>query len=407
MTIDLYDAELDVINILCPLAKAGQEEYAQTMRALLRRVAPELLDRAEHDKNIYIGAESSPILEPLLFAYFTSQERHIEATLTQLLAAGRDPQPRRVDVVTNDRGTAFLPGVGYVATNEPTARLQIVVPISPTNAHKSMSIRDVDWQFIPALYVDGTIEVLREHVPLLNQFFSERAAEVAPTIATAAEDMHERLAFALVILRSAWPQLYKLLKLVLRRVVLFRSSTLNSFAHTAAHGTIFLNVSLGDTETFFLEDIAHQGGHVLLSAATFNWSSLMSTDPLQPIAAFAKNDLDERTVSVAVHGLVTEALMSMLLARCINRGLLPPEQLFELTGRCAFIFKRFTSDLATVGRLPVFNSTGARLVRGLFAIWECLAHKYGETFDALDMSNQTYNFSFERLTSANHTTLPQ
>ncbi len=396
MVSNLYDPDLDVVALLKPLAEGGQREYTRIMQALIQHVAPETLADIRRD-------DSRVILEPFLFAYFASPKRDDEATLEQLLAVSlNNKETRPVVVVTNSNGVAFLPGLGYIDANRPSARIVVSIPAELQENVNKAAAREICGDYALPLYASSSVELLRQYVPLLDQFFAEHATEVAPTIATTAETMYGRLASAFASLADTWPEYYRALELVLRRVVLFRSDFFNSFAHTAAHGTIFMNVSLGHTETFFIEDIVHQAGHVLLAAATIDSPSLFCVDPAEPIAAFTGISAERRTVSVAVHGLVTEALMSLVLARCMENGLLPSEQSLELTGRCAFIFKRFTSDLTTVGRLPIFNSIGTQLVRILFAIWERIARKYGDAFDRLDMSNQAYNFSLERFISLNY-----
>lgn len=392
---------LDALPLITHMARKGQEFYAETMWELLRQVSPELLGYLNHK-------DAADLQEPFLFSYFTSPNAQSECTLGQLFACQlwtSDPQAN-IAVVTNSRGACLIPGFGYIRTNSPGSRVEAALPTSLRNGQGHLLEKsETELDCIPLLHVDESIEVLREYVPLLNQFFGEHASIVEQTVARAADDYNLPLSNALRILKSSWPDLHDALSSVLRRVVLFRCPNFNSFATPAAHGTAFINLDLGQTEAFFLEDLAHQGGHVLLAAATVDQSAFFCVPPDQELSSLTHNPDDARTIYIALHGLVTEAFMTVLLTRCLQQNSLPSAQMVELQARCAFIFRRFTKDLSLLAELPIFNSLGEQLIYSIRDAWGRADKEYGSDFQRLDFSNQEYNFSYRLFAEANPTGL--
>lgn len=389
--------QLDALPLILHMARTGQDFYSDTMRELLRQVSPQLLRRLKQE-------DSADLKEPFLFSYFTSPNGITECSLEQLFAAklwSTDPG-ELIAIVTNGRGASLIPGLGYVRSNTPGSRIETTLPTGLwTSSGHLREKPDVELDYVPLLYVDESIEVLREYVPLLNQFFGEHAGDVEQTVAVAAEDHSLTLSNALQILKSSWSDLHGALSSVLRRVVLFQCQHFNSFATPAAHGTAFINLNLGNTEAFFLEDLAHQGGHVLLAAATVDQSAFFNGPSDQELSSLTGNSDDDRTIYIALHGLVTEAFMTVLLTRCLQQKSLPPTQTFELLGRCAFIFRRFTSDLSLIGELPIFNNFGGQLIHSIKESWNQADKLHGTVFRQLDFSNQEYNFSYSLFLEAN------
>jgi hypothetical protein len=213
--------------------------------------------------------------------------------------------------------------------------------------------------------------------------------------------MRTQLDRAFALLRGLHPELYRSLLSVLRTVVIFDGQGLNSFATPAAHGAVFINADLGDTEVFLLEELSHQGGHVLFSAATVNAPSYFDIGPETPVASFTQRRDDDRSVYVVLHGVVTEAWMAQTLDTALSRRVACGVHLHELQGRLAFTLRRFAADLQTIALPGILNDRGLSLLRVLLATYLDIARPRAELVRRADFSNQSYNFSYARYAELN------
>ncbi len=249
---------------------------------------------------------------------------------------------------------------------------------------------------------DTTIELCRHYVYLLEHCFTGTGRSAVSIDVEAAATAHiEHLAKAFETLRHIWPALHEAINGVVRLIVVFRAEGLNSFATPAAHGTAFLNAALGDDEVFFLEDLAHQCGHVIFSAATIDAAEIFVVSPDTPMAVFSGQQADERSVYVALHGVVTEAFMAICLDRCLAEELFVGRQRHELQGRLAFILKRFTLDLRNFASRDMLRTRGEELLEDLREVWMDIVARRAQLVGTTDMSNQGYNFSYQRYAELN------
>jgi hypothetical protein len=186
-----------------------------------------------------------------------------------------------------------------------------------------------------------------------------------------------------------------------RRLVLFSAEGMNSFATTAAHGTAFINVALGDNELFFVEDLAHQCGHVIFSAASAEAGEDFVVPPSTPISLFNNQPDDQRSVYVVLHGVFTEALMAKCLDSCLSERIFEASHEHELRGRLAFILRRFGADLRNISGTGILSSRGEDLVRALYAVWTEIMRRRKEITDSCDFSAQGYNFCYRTFVEQN------
>jgi hypothetical protein len=185
-----------------------------------------------------------------------------------------------------------------------------------------------------------------------------------------------------------------------RRIVPFASPRINSFAALAAHGIAFLRVARDDDELSLLEDLAHQCGHVLFSALTFDREEWLQHPDLE-VSRFTGQAHDRRTVYVTLHGVFTEALMSLCLDGCYEQRLLPVAKEHELLGRLTYILVRFQRDLVELGRCPVFTPLGLSLLERLAQVLASVSRRHSQTLRECDVSNQPYTFSYPRFLARN------
>src|SRR2546426_2901954 len=106
-------------------------------------------------------------------------------------------------------------------------------------------------------------------------------------------------------MRRATPALFDALHAVTRRIFLYNAELPTSFATMSAHGVAFLNVKDDNDEVFFVDDLAHQCGHVLFNALTQEKERFLARPADTPMRDFCHDQEDPRTLYSALHGLFT------------------------------------------------------------------------------------------------------
>lgn len=353
--------------------KRGKEKLADLVKELLALSAPRLL----------LAVESSPdaLFEPLLFSHLTGGAP--PSGLGAVLYPYLEPELRRESTTftPDSRGVIYLPRVGYF-------RVQ---------AGEGEASR-----FEPILTVSGTaLELLRYDHPLFQRHYGGATASVF--LGPVSLPLHHRdhLARAVSVIRRVWPTLAELMEEVTRRVHVFHALDVNSFATLAAYGCAFLNAGLEDDEVFFIEDLVHQCGHILFSAVTFEGAVYLAVAGDTPLGSLTGDRDERRTLYVALHGLVTEALMTRCLARCHEEEIFTGKKRQELLGRLSFIFRRLHRDLQNLAFRHVYTSKGAELYEFCCTVFNDVFRKHGTELGSLDMEGQGYTFDYRRFDQRN------
>ena len=328
-----------LLSALVPLAARGQAQLADQLRRVVATSGRPVATRLNF-------ADPAPFLDPSLFA----------------ILGERDPAVMLDSVL--DRH----------------AEDSIVTPL-PSVPGSSIEIGD---PYDPAL-----IRVLRD-----AGVERPKSCEV---------DSGPALGHAWDALRDRVPMIHDALARVVRRVVPFATDgELGSFASMSAHGAIFLQPPRNADEVFFVEDVAHQGGHVLLSAATLDPTAFFSGDPEQLLSDVTGDDDDRsRTVNVAFHGVFTEALMSLALHRCVDSDRFTGRQRHELLGRRSYIMRRFQLDLEGLRRGDVFSDPGRVIFALIERVFEGVFAEAGPGISSLDLTGQPYAFSYDVFSQRN------
>jgi len=373
----------------------GQNELGATIMRLVHLTRPDLEDA--------LSASSDWFLEPMAFLHFSAGQRGkgLDQVLTGHMACAA-PRPAPLPVRSGAEGHVYVPRLGYFATGLPNEWIEVAMGpsgrlIQPAGFAHTTSTCD----FTPSQLIPGTaIELLRHPAAWVDLCFAEQ--ETGPDLGIrSTANQENKLAKAFALLRALCPPLSRLLERVLRLVVIFRGERCNSFATTAAHGAVFLNEVLGRDEIFLLEDLAHQGGHVLFTAATLDASKLFSVSPSTPVSAWSGDTSDARSVYVALHGAFTEALIAYCLDAAAAAHIFAGGQQHEIEGRLAFIVKKLASDRKTLLRLGILSSHGECIVQAISAVWEEIAAKWIPLLRTADMSNQNYNFDYGSYAAVN------
>jgi hypothetical protein len=376
----------------------GQLLLAGISRGVLRRTDPDTYD-------VLSDASGEVFLEPLLFAYFSALKGGkplIE--LPQIILGHVDSSiwPEAIEVYADTKGRIYLPKIGYFVTLVKNRRLLLRCD----GVTKRFSLEDggvpTDFRFEEILHVPGTsIEVCRYPNSLYEMLLADssdqhRAVEIK-------EDVNRyvgSIARALQLIHEKMPEFYQDLLKTVRQIVVFHSSELNSCATLGAHGVAFINFKEGDDEVFFLDDLVHQGGHVIFNAFTAKRKDYCAIDPDAPLSKFTGKENDRRSLYTVLHGCYTEFMMIHCLLTCDERGIFSGRQQHELRGRLAAVFQKSLIDLKTLSHTGLLTELGASL-RDTFQQLSDDVRRQRPELLRYNLSNQPYNFSYERFIELN------
>jgi hypothetical protein len=356
----------DYIGPVAAAVPDGHARYAAASRALAGR-----LHRSTGGTP---GLEA--FTEPLVFAALSGPDP--AAWLDQLLCgyrgsvAGTSMAPGRTLVARRIGGS---PGIGvYDGDERVDASFEPPAAIGETNAE---------------LFPGGH--------PLLARLYGSAAPRFGGLV-----DVHrEHVERAFAVIAALMPAYNDLICQVTRKVVLHSGERPNSFATPEAYGALFVNMALGDDEVFLVEDLVHQGGHVLFSAAAFDRERWLQVDPDTPLSAAGSDPSERRTLYVALHGLFTEMAIVDVLDRWTTRGDdLRGALAHLLRGRLAFALRRLAAAVATLGAVDGLAVDGQRLVTAVTTrCLEVAGRRPGLRHARLE--NQGYNFSPRRYAQLN------
>ncbi len=374
----------------------GQRHLADAMRALLYKAAPDIFE-------YFADADDDVFLEPLLFAYFARQNSHI--TLQQILLGyvAADDQPELTEVYADANGIVYLPQIGYFATEVRSRTLAL-----KNLGTSGWAIFDGDARvghvFLDIWTIPGTnIEILCHCNPLLESVLLESTANAADFRPLAPDQIGKQIPHierALAVIRAQWPEYYDALCRTVRQIVMFESKSLNSCAAVATHGVALFNIGEAVDEVYFIDELLHQGGHVVFNAITVQRRDFLTGDPDSPMVE-ADGFAHRRSVYTVLHGAYTEFAMMEGMRRCEENCLLSGRKAHELVGRLSCISQKAAIDLEHLRRVDAFTEKGDWLYGALASGFERTRMARPDLLSRYDMSNQPYNFSYEQFARLN------
>lgn len=393
-----------MLDLLSPFAGAGQARLARTIRDLLDAVL-------DGTGGCTPGAlDDRARLEPLGFARLSLDQRPGD-DLSGIYAGYLDgpERPRRIRVLTDAFGQAVVPPRAILAGLPPRTEIVLVRddtdagyrPLAPLpsmrhGAHRAMARTA---HTLPAS--DAVV------LPVSSPYFARLGLPLgpAPLRAGAHDPAVAALGRAMTALQRGWPGGHAAIAGVLRHVCLFDNGAQNGFATPAVHGAVFLNVALGDSVPFFVEELTHQAGHVVFTSVLRSAPPPVSVPLDTELSALATvHESDGRTVEVVLHGLVTLGLMVEALDAV---HLDAPDERAEAAARAAFALLRMSHDLVRLAELSIFTDFGAALVGTLATIHDRAFRRHRDDLRHADFSGQGYNFDFPTYRRVNGLAAPE
>jgi hypothetical protein len=375
--------------------ESNQTEIINTIKLLIYKENPSLLEKIDFD-------DDDIFLEPLLFFYFNYK---IENSLpTELLAEFMQgffisKEKLKINYSFFENEIAYLPKLGYFKKNDPSF-------------------------FEPTYIVDNTnIEVLKYSGNLLRSIFKNSSDNVISGSDIIFDNsLFEKnisyLTNAFLFIKEDSNDHFKLIEKCCKKILLFKTdpSNTNSFATIQAHGIAFLNVYQDKyDEVFFIDDIAHQTGHIILTTLFHNRKAIFKIDEEQNVEDLLKLK-DHRTVYILFHALYTYYTTLLCLDNSLTNCKFNKLQEKEAIGRIGFYLNKCGFDLNRFEKINIFyngienvlTEDGKDIYNLIIEQYLQISKKWQSIIKEFDYSNQTYNFTFknfEKLNSLKRTQL--
>jgi HEXXH motif-containing protein len=380
----------------------GLGAIADTMKALVYNQAPELFEFLDFDRDHIF-------LEPLLFAYFTHENRDQCATLQQLLFGYLDRAscPTRIRVISADNGVIHLPRIGYFKTGLRNAQLDLVCESGVFRLEGDGE--NVAYAFEDCLMVaDGKIEVYHYNHPLFKPQYVpyDPWAKDLPPVEVEVEDTVKRhlpsLEKALALLKRYCRPLYDEILATNRSITLFHNPDVYCFVTLSIHGAIFLTTIPENDEVFFLEELIHQCSHNAFNAALFDKGAYFNIDVEHEMLGEHLNKKNEtRTLYSALHGLYTVVKRYECFEVLYHEDVFSGRQKHEFLGRIGDIKKRLNTGLDGLDFDKVYTPKEVEIYRLMQHTGDDIATRLKVLDGVFDFSNQPDEFSYAKFSELN------
>ncbi|MFN7654101.1 MAG: hypothetical protein ACK5PC_12740 [Cyclobacteriaceae bacterium] len=356
-------------------------------------------------------------LEPLLFANYFNKvfSKNIKTSIEELCIGYISPEKRaglKLKASTDRDGYIYIANYGYLKTNQ----ISKTVSLSWDNASSRFVLESnkkvLDYDFLPILTIPGTnIEISLVINSLLEDHFydeennpEQEVIDISFNQVKCLIDKHfSNLEKAAALLKKTWPNYYDNLINVARKIVLFKSKRMVSFASRVNHGTIFLNVAESDNEVFFYTELIHQYGHVMLYSITANPKEFFTIDLKTPLAELNNNLEEKRSFYSAFHGLFTTTKVAIGLELLLNSKALDGLKEYEVIGRLVDNYLRLNSGLEKIDKIDkVLTTKGLQLYNALRTDCISVYNRNEFLLKQYDVSKQPFVFSFDLFQKQNY-----
>jgi hypothetical protein len=306
-------------------------------------------------------------------------------------------------VTTNANGTLFIPNIGYLLTKLPDENLLLACDAGRHSLTLFKEQQIIDFDYLGTFTLpDSPIRIALHHHTLTETFYSTNFGLPRGTSLEVTNRNVPILLEGVALLRRAFPEYWELTTLCTKEIVLFRNPQRNSFATEASCGTCFINVLDEEASSvFFIEDLVHQCGHLILSAVAFEPHEFLAVSPDLPLKELTSSESEHRTILSAFHGLFTEAMIAKSLDLCLERGVFQGFEVVECLGRLTFIMRKMRHDLMNMNIKEIYTTKGANFFGWLVETFIEIQGRRAREVQSLNLGEQSYTFSTREFLRAN------
>lgn len=376
-------------------------EMINTIKILLYKTDPEIFD--------YIDFENDTIYcEPLLYAFFNNRMK-LDYNINQILCGFQNDSKKYTQIKTDDKCRVYIPNIGWFITNKPNELLDY------DNKKQELNISFLLEK--PMFLINSNIEMLPYSIPLLKQCFYDTEKNILEVEIENISKKHlENVSKAYNLIKEYIPTQYELIEKYAPKFTVFNIDTYlrNSFADITAHGIAFYNAYQEDyDEVFFIDDIAHQTGHVIFNTLLFKpelYFKINKNTTLENIFMPDKETIvEKRDLFVIFHALYTYYTSLTCLDACLSNNVFNQRQTHEAKGRISFYIAKCYNDIkliddpitSDVKANEYFTERGLEIYVEIKKLWNKMYQKWYSEVGKYDMKNQPYNFTYSKFLELN------
>lgn len=370
------------ININIDGLKDNQQRLLDLNKSLLYSLDNDIFDKIDFDTDPFF-------LEPSLF-YFLLDQRSAKFTSLQQICAGvrLSQLPAPIDLYFDSTGMSYISGIGEYFSEKIRDRTVMGIFDSKT---KNVLIDDMDLEANSFLVSEVCDQIkFPRYIPeilISNNVLLEEG------ICESYEKSKKEFTKAMQFFKDHLQDFYCILKLVTKEIYIFNSRNINSFAGITYHGAAFLNTE-GKIQDhiFFIEDIAHQCGHIIFNTLTLDYDDYINIPKDTQLKEIDSSSTDKRKVYGAYHGMFTYSCIMYSLTKRLET-LENCSKKFSLMGRIGFFLTKFSSDVQFFARnTQIFRSKGLVLLQQFREYYDYLYIRFFDEMKNFDYSNQPYTF---------------
>ena len=329
--------------------------------------------------------------EPTLFHIFFDEHSPKTITLEQAVVGYNNGIniPKSIRVGSNYEGMIYLPKMGYIKTDNVSKEIEVSSNSLFTIDKKNKSELELEIPNTP-------IKIYR-HIPDIVVAL-EKGKLIEPASLTL-NSYEGTIKNAVQIMKNNIDDLFHIVEKVTQNLSIFNSNTQNSFAAINQHGTAFINVEdRKQNEVFFIEEIAHQCGHIIFNALTLDSEKYIAMPKTIELRTIIPNSQDKRSIYSAFHGLFTYTCILHSLDRCLDKKIFASQSLLEqdIYARIGFYLDKFISDLLNLNNKSFFTKEGWIFLEEFASGYKKINRKYDAVVKYFDYTNQNYNFDFRK-----------
>lgn len=169
------------------------------------------------------------------------------------------------------------------------------------------------------------------------------------------------------------------------------------------HGTAYFNTENKiQTPVFFIDDIAHQCGHIIFNVLTLDTPKYLKVPKDHSLKNYSTNPGEMRGAYGAFHGLFTYTCILDALDEVLQSQYFTDKNLrFEALGRIGFYLHKFYLDLKLMNNPEILTDAGLDFHRQFNEGFQEILARYKKEIQGFDYSNQPYTFQYDRFKESN------
>jgi hypothetical protein len=359
--------------------------------ALSNMIRVALYERRKDIFDLLDFEDDNLFLEPSLFCYFLSDiPEESKMSLEQCLWGyiNSKIRPLKLQVKSDTFGWVNLPNSGYLK-------------LKP-NSNCELDVNYIYESLLPNNYIFDTSIRLCKHPSEHLTYRSDIMRFDEPVHESLESHLHE-LDYAVNFFRNHLPDFWRQILVVTKEFVVFSSPDHNSFAGIMQHGTAYFNIeNKQKSKVFFIDDVAHQCGHIIFNTLTYEIKNYLTVDRDFFLKIFSSNPHETRSVYGAFHGLFTYSSILISLDKFLEfeSGFYNVLQ-HEAIGRIGFYLKKFKHDLELMGIINVYTDVGWELYMEIKQTFFYIHEKYSSKTENFEYTNQPYIFQYQQFIDLN------